>query len=123
MRKALTVLGIILHIICLFICFFPFGKFISFESGKTGLLVGVIALIVCAVITFLVYFVDVIVAVTKNKSLFNKIKLIVVLLAIPVCFFVLHRGNAGFIVINVYSIVLLAIEIFSLFVDRVNLKK
>ncbi len=116
MRKILTAFGILLHIFCDFIVFFPIEKYFSLRNAKTELVVGVAILIVCVSLALFVYLVDAIFALIINKSVFNKIKLIMVCVAIPICLCAIRRGNAGFILSNVYSIGLLAVEVSSLFV-------
>lgn len=122
MNKILTVLGILLHTFCYLICFFPFGKLFSFGSALAELAVGTTVLIILLVLTHVIYFADAIVAWSKNKSLFNKIKLGMVLVASPIFQSYRFSKNAGYVLVIVYSGLLLGVEIFSLFVKE-NIKE
>lgn len=80
------------------------------------LAVGITVFIILLVLTYVIYFADAIVAWSKNKSLFNKIKLGMVLAAFPILINLMFSKNAGYVLVIVYSTLLLGVEIFSLFV-------
>ncbi len=117
MRKVLTMVGLVLHIIYYIFAILSLGNYEYAGYGVGKAFAFWIYATIISLPCLSIYLIDAIKSILTNKKIFNILKLVIIVLAVPLWRTLGGSGNVVCLIIwNIYFAIVFFIQIMSLFV-------